>query len=290
MRTDRIYLWILEQLLERGEISVEELEDEFGADSDETLFGTDYLRRYAQQGILARDAGVFVLKDRGQIAEQYRDLAGESPPRPLDFETALVVSIPSSLRSEWDVDMGSKNDNVPIFSLKEALQQTITAAEDELYLSVPFFELDGFNALESEFLEVAERGVRTRVLTREIFTPRNEDSIFHSKKLKALRELFERYQSVASEDNLIQIRDFYHQIGPGNSALDMSIHSKMAIADNSVAYIGSGEIRDSSMNLNGEAGYLIGRESDAMFWKQFFEFFWQRGENVSREYLESQIE
>jgi hypothetical protein len=47
----------------------------------------------------------------------------------------------------------------------------------------------------------------------------------------------------------------------------------MAVADNSLAYIGSGEVRDSSMNLNGEAGYLVTRGDDVASRDQFFHFF-----------------
>jgi phosphatidylserine/phosphatidylglycerophosphate/cardiolipin synthase-like enzyme len=267
---------------------VAELEAEFGEETDEVLFGQDYLQRQARNNVLDRDAATYHLLDRGELARQYREMTEETPPQPLDFDMAAVISIPSSLRSDWDDDDTSAD--FPVFSLKQALQRTITEAENDLYLAVPFFELDGFNILEDEFLEAADNGVHLYVLTREVFNPRNEDSIFHSKKLEALRELTERYQSVAPREDLIEIRDFYHQIGPGNAALDMSIHSKMAVADHSLAYIGSGEVRDSSMNLNGEAGYLVPREDDVAFWDQFFHFFWDKADPVFRDYLNEQTE
>lgn len=288
MRSENVYIWILEQLLEDGQVTVTELEAEFGEGTDEVPFGQDYLRRQVRNDVLDRDAGTFHLLDRAELAAQYREMTEETPPRPLDFDMAAVISIPSSLRLDWDVDDISAD--FPVLSLKQALQRTITEADNNLYLAVPFFELDGFNILEDEFLEAADNGVHLHVLTREVFKPRNEDSIFHSKKLKALRELVERYQSRASRDDLIEVRDFYHQIGPGNAALDMSIHSKMAVADHSLAYIGSGEVRDSSMNLNGEAGYLVTREDDVVFWDQFFHFFWDKADPVSRDYLDEQIQ
>jgi len=288
MRSEDVYIWTLEQLLEDGEVTVADLEAEFSEGTDEVLFGQDYLRRQAHNDVLDRDAGTYYLLDRSELATQYREMTEETPPQPLDFDMAAVISIPSSLRSDWDKDDISAD--FPVFSLKQALQRTITEADNDLYLAVPFFELDGFNILEDEFLEAAENGVHTRVLTREVFNPRNEDSIFHSKKLKALRELVERYQSVAPHDDLIEIRDFYHQIGPGNAALDMSVHSKLAVADHSLAYVGSGEIRDSSMNLNAEAGYLVTDEENIVFWDQFFHFFWDKGDPVSRSYLDDQIQ
>ena len=288
MRSEDVYIWILDHLLEDGQVTVAELEAEFGEGTDEVLFGQDYLRRQARKDVLDRDAGTFHLLDRAELAAQYREMTEETPPQPLDFDMAAVISIPSSLRSDWDED--DISTNLSVFSLKQALQRTITEADNDLYLAVPFFELDGFNILEDEFLEAAANGVHLHVLTREVFNPRNEDSIFHSKKLKALRELVERYQSRAPHDDLIEVRDFYHQIGPGNAALDMSIHSKIAVADHSLVYIGSGEVRDSSMNLNGEAGYLINREDDAAFWDQFFHFFWTKADPVSRDYLDEQIQ
>jgi len=288
MRSEDVYVWILDQLLEDGQVTMAALEAEFGEGTDGVLFGQDYLRRQASNDVLDRDAGTFHLLDRAELAAQYREMTEETPPQPLDFDMAAVISIPSSLRSDWDEDDISAD--FPVFSLKQALQRTITEADNDLYLAVPFFELDGFNILEDEFLEAADNGVHLHVLTREVFTPRNEDSIFHSKKLKALRELVERYQSRAPDDDLIEVRDFYYQIGPGNAALDMSIHSKMAVADHSLAYIGSGEVRDSSMNLNGEAGYLVPREDDVAFWDQFFHFFWDKADPVFRDYLNEQTE
>lgn len=288
MRSEDVYIWILERLLEDGELRVSALEAEFGTQTDEVLFGRDYLRRQAQTDVLDHSCGTYHLLDSAELAAQYREMTDEAPPQPLDFDMAAVISIPSSLRSDWDG--GDISTDFPVFSLKQALQQTLLEADDDLYCSVPFFELDGFNILEDEFLDAASNGVHTRVLTREVFNPRNEGSISHSKKLKALRELVERYQSVAPRDNMIEIRDFYHQIGPGNAALDMSIHSKLVVADHSLAYIGSGEVRDSSMNLNGEAGYLVTREDAVAFWERFFTFFWDNGDPVSREYLDEQIQ
>jgi len=288
MRSEDVYIWLLDQLLEDGEVTIAELEAEFGEGTDEVLFGQDYLQRQARMDVLDRDGGTYHLLDRGELAAQYREMTEETPPRPLDFDMAAVISIPSSLRSEWDEDDISAD--FPVFTLKQALQRTITEADNDLYLAVPLFELDGFNILEDEFLEAADNGVHTHVLTREIFSPRNEDSIFHSKKLKALRELIERYQSRAPRDDLIEVRDFHHQIGPGNTALDMSIHAKLAIADHSLAYVGSGEVRDNSMNLNGEAGYLVTGDDNAAFWDQFFQFFWTKADPVSREYLNEQTQ
>lgn len=288
MRSEDVYIWILQQLLENGQVTVSELETEFGEGTDEVLFGQDYLQRQAQKDVVDLDGVTYQLLDRAELTAQYGEMTEERPPQPLDFDMAAVISIPSSLRSDWEDDDISAD--FPLFSLKQALQRTITEADNNLYLAVPFFELDGFNILEDEFLEAADKGVHTHVLTREVFNPRNEDSIFHSKKLKALRELVERYQSRAPRGDLIEVRDFYHQIGPGNAALDMSIHSKIALADDSLVYIGSGEVRDSSMNLNGEAGYLVTRQNDVVFWDQFYQFFWNKADPVSRDFLNEQTE
>jgi limonene-1,2-epoxide hydrolase len=56
----------------------------------------------------------------------------------------------------------------------------------------------------------------------------------------------------------------------------------MVIADETVAYVGSGEIRENSFLTNGEAGVLTVTAAEVVFWRDFFDLFWEEATDVEK--------
>lgn len=279
MLDDELYVWIMKELLNEGEISVADIKSKYGTDSDEVVFGEEFLNRYANNNIVRQESTEFELLDSVELRERYRELTEREPIEVDQIGHNPVVSIPSSMRSDWHQTVPEPEDTV-VFTLQEALSTTISQGESIVRLSVPYFEISGFNILESEFLELAERGATLQVLTREVLDPPRDD-YGHNKKRKAINELVDRYETAAADGAEIEVRDFYRSFGEDHPKLDRSVHAKLAVADRSIAYVGSGEIRDNSMNLNAEAGYIVGKESHATFWADSFDFIWENATEVT---------
>lgn len=286
MLDDDFYIWIHRQLGDRGEIELDDITSAFPEDEDRVRFGEEYLDRLDRDGVLREDGSKYVVADQSAEREKYYDLleptvGSPEPSGKSDYQP--VISVPSQLQADWQ-NFADKQDIDPGVSLKQALKQVLDSTEDTLRLVVPYFEIDGMNLLDEEFHRLAENGVSVEILTREALV--DDGSFGSNRSRKHLREAIDRYESAATADATIDVYDYYFTIGASKSKLDRSIHAKMAIADKCVAYIGSGEIRDSSMHLNGEAGYLTREETDIESWLGFFDFFKYRAESVSKSQLE----
>lgn len=279
------YIWIHQQLGDDGEFVLDDIESAFPGDVDRVRFGEEYLDRLQREGILRDEGHKYVVTDESAEREKYYDLlepAVRSPEPSGKADYQPVISVPSQLQGDWQ-EFAEKQGIEPGISLKDALKQVFDSTNDTLRLVVPYFEIDGMNLLDDEFHRLAKNGVSVEILTREALV--DDGSYGSNRSRKHLHEAIDRYESAATADGTIDVYDYYFAIGVGNPKLDRSIHAKMAIADKRVAYIGSGEVRDSSMHLNGEAGYVTREESDLESWVGFFEFFKYRSEPVSKAQL-----
>lgn len=286
MLDNDFYIWIHQQLGDHGEIARDDITSAFPGDEDRVRFGEEYLDRLHRDGVLRNEGRKYVVADESAEREKYYELleptvGSPEPTENTDYQP--VISVPSQLQGDWQ-EFAEKQDIDPGISLKDALKQVFDSTEDILRLVVPYFEIDGMNLLDEEFHRLAENGVSVEILTREALV---DDGTFGSNRSrKHLREAIDRYESAATAEATIDVYDYYFAIGASKPKLDRSIHAKMAIADKRVAYIGSGEVRDSSMHLNGEAGYVTRQEGDLESWVGFFEFFKHRAEPVSRSQLD----
>lgn len=287
MLENDIYLWIHRQLGETGEVSIEAIQSEFSTEEHTSNFVVEYLDRLVRRDILseAEDSRYVVVDEELERQEYYQlleqDVSREEPDASTSHQP--VISVPSQLRTEWKT-FASKNGASAGLTLQDAFKTTFDNADQILRLIVPYFELDGLNILDEEFRRLAEEEVTVKILTREVTT--EADDFSTNKSRKALLEAINRYEEADSEDGTIEVRDYYFAIGSRRPKLDRSIHAKASIADEAVAYVGSGEIRDSSMHLNGEAGYLTRDMDEVKTWARFFDFFWSRADLVREEDLE----
>ncbi|MFC6734474.1 phospholipase D-like domain-containing protein [Haladaptatus sp. GCM10025893] len=200
----------------------------------------------------------------------------------------IVVSIPTELRSEFE-DEVDYPANTEVVMLRDALRSVLSEAEECVRLCVPYLEIDGINLLQSEFDSLAESDVNLKILTRGVYDPMKYES-GRARDLHALYQLTQRF-AAKSKYGVVGIRDFQDVIRAESGSnkleekLEKSVHLKAVIADNRLAYIGSGEVRDSSMYTNFEGGTLIATDEVVSFWRDAFDFFYERGERVNIEYL-----
>lgn len=172
-------------------------------------------------------------------------MTGEEVEREFSNNVEIVISIP--LLTE--LGLGRIKTRNKMVETRDAFRRIIRSAQNVLRISSPFFQRNiiehkGLPEIKSLFLEAFERGCEIRLLSREIFLRRASE--------------FEWIRDFAINQgypNLLKIYD-YHLESPDGGIVS-STHSKMAIADISIAYVGSGEFRMNSLIKNFEIGCLV---------------------------------
>lgn len=280
MRDNDVYLWLHRCLREDATLSRHTVREEFESEADKRNFAFEYLERLTRKGAVVENEGLYAISDADAERRAYYNLFDSSPSdAALSEDVALqpVLSVPTKLQDEWE--RYAKDAGIPPgIHLQSALTAVLHEATEELRIVAPFFEINGFNLLNDPFLEAARRGVSTQIIVRG--TQRANPDYSGNKRLKAVNEARDRYQSAAAPSASIEIRDYHHEIGVSNTKLDRSIHAKQVIADATMAYVGSGEIRDSSMSLNAESGVIVNSTSQVAQFSTFFDFFWERAEEI----------
>lgn len=160
--------------------------------------------------------------------------------------TTIVISKPRLKQLRLDVPK-LRNDFI---DTKECYKKIFQATRTILRICSPFFEYNFFEEFP-EFVkylqDLLREDVEIKVLTR--------DSKQVNSQLKKLNIL------VKNEKKLHNLKiSRYHLFGERGTVFS-STHAKMLIADNSLAYIGSAEVRKNSILANFEVGCLITDES-----------------------------
>jgi phosphatidylserine/phosphatidylglycerophosphate/cardiolipin synthase-like enzyme len=171
-------------------------------------------------------------------------------------------------------------------AFKNLLEQTA----QEVLLTLPFLELDGLMYFTDQVIGLGERGVRVKILTRELLWPRKYDYGYHQ-KLKAFSKFVDLYGVGGGEKQRIEVRDYTVRIGSvgDERLLYEGIHQKMIVVDCELAYVGSGEIRAASFVSNGDVG-VIQTGIRAQFWHDYFHHFWSEGQPVEHRFFEESIQ
>lgn len=172
-------------------------------------------------------------------------LTGEKVHEEFCNNVEIVISIPPL------AELGLERIKIrnKMIDTKEAFRQVISRAQRVLRICSPFFERnvldrDGFPKIKELLLDAFERGCEIRILSREIFIRRSQEFNW-IKDLARDREY----------SHLLKIYDYH--LESYNGGIISSTHSKLLIADVSLAYIGSGELRKNSLVHNFEVGCLV---------------------------------
>jgi len=212
--------------------------------------------------------------------------------RPLTAELAadvLVVSAPLSLAGKV-ATLFEQYVGLNIVDMRVAFRNLLEQAEQEVLLALPFLELDGLMYFTDQVMGLGQRGVRVKLLTRELLWPRKYNYAYHQ-KLKAFAKFVDLYAVGGGEREHIEVRDYTIRIGSigDEKLLYEGIHQKMIVVDGELAYIGSGEIRAASFVSNGDVG-VVHTGIRARFWRDYFNLFWAEGEPVEHRFFEESIQ
>ncbi len=288
MRIEQIYKWLVKTLEQNQIISEEEVYEKLNSDEvNHALLFLDYLVK--QKKISAKIQGntkIYYLDDLDKIKStipksdvMINDVIGNDK---------LVINFPLSLAEELN-SLRKKYVSVDIINLIDAFKLLLRVAEKEVCLILPFFESSGLSYLIDDFSVVATKGVSIKIITRGILEIERDGFPFIS-KIRAFRKLISIYNdNKTNPETRIQIREYSSRITNHSSTHSLhyeGIHQKIIVVDNKYSYVGSGEIREASFLTNGEAG-IIQLGENALFWRDFFNVFWQEAKIIENDFFEN---
>jgi hypothetical protein len=201
----------------------------------------------------------------------------------------LIVSAPLSLAGKVAA-LFERYTDLNIADMRIAFRNLLEQSAREVLLALPFLELDGLIYFTDQVIGLGQRGVRVKILTRELLWPRKYNYSYHQ-KLKAFSKFVDLYVAGGGERQHVEVRDYTIRIGSfgDERLLYEGIHQKMIVVDSELAYIGSGEIRAASFVSNGDVG-VIHTGVRAQFWSDYFHLFWIEGEPVEHRFFEESIQ
>lgn len=292
MEVEQIYQWLMQYLENNRAMTEAELRKALGPeDVEHALLLLNYLvtKNLASVKVMGTNWEYSIRDiDQAKTLIGYERLVSIEP-KSTKISSCLVISVPLSLEQGFR-SLKKKYQQVQILHIREAFKLLLNAANQELLLSMPFFEGDGLSYLIDEVQNVAKRGVSVRLLSREILAPRREDFSYLD-KLRAFSKLINLFESSRTSPKAkLEIRDYSARISDqrGDSLYYEGVHQKMIVVDRRYAYVGSGEIRAASFMTNGEVG-VIQLDEEAQFWADFFDLFWKNAQLVPFEFFESAI-
>jgi phosphatidylserine/phosphatidylglycerophosphate/cardiolipin synthase-like enzyme len=121
-------------------------------------------------------------------------------------------------------------------------------ATQELWIVNPFFDEYGAQYLLPSLIGAAKNGVRIRILGRHIYDPTQQG---FDKAIGCIATEFFKENLIGN----IEIRDFFRQDESGRYIY--GLHTKMMIADASMAYLGSANLTRHSLRSNFEIGVIL---------------------------------
>lgn len=206
---------------------------------------------------LAR-AGSVVIKEDGQeslvqvahskVSSEGGESTGDLPTDP----PKVVATVPLSLSP----GLGRLHTR-PIPTV-EAFEWVLSSTKHYLKLCLPFPEEAAIAYLGKFIATASERGVRIKLLTRELLSPSTR-SFDYAALVRSVARFADIYKTRGSIDRL-QVRDFHSNISLDESGPALhyeSIHAKVLISDGVRAYVGSAEFRGNSLLNNFELGFVV---------------------------------
>lgn len=208
-----------------------------------TIASKSEIRKAIQWGI---DNGYLQCEQRPCEADSLVQPTCKRMPESDCTRLEVVMSIPRFT----ELGLDSTKQRYRMLETREAFREVITAANATLRIASPFIQN---NILDREGLPdiidllkfAFEKGCEIRLLSREILRRRSRDVEWLTRLAAE-----EGYQS--------RLKLFDYHFLDAESRVWSSTHAKMIIADESLAYVGSAEVRKSSLANNFEIGCLIG--------------------------------
>lgn len=136
--------------------------------------------------------------------------------------------------------------NISLRTLEEGFRDLLLGADTVVRICSPFMDYRGIRRFIPLLKAKMESGVEVRLLSREIAPGESGRRRADAKRISA--------ELARSRPELIQIRSYH--FGKGKKVVSSS-HAKILIADEEVAYLGSGEMRENSFSKLLELGVLL---------------------------------
>lgn len=155
---------------------------------------------------------------------------------------SLTLTLPAF--NIFGLESELKRKNIEYENLEESFLALFKAANNHIFICSPFMEYTGFLLFEDVISEKLRQGVVLKILTR--IGKKSNDG--------RLRELSKIYDKIKFFKEQVFIYDYLFE---KTNRLQSSIHSKIIIIDDKIAYLGSGEIRKNSFRKNFELGLIL---------------------------------
>jgi phosphatidylserine/phosphatidylglycerophosphate/cardiolipin synthase-like enzyme len=157
---------------------------------------------------------------------------------PNTLEIAFAATIPQKFNTS----------NFEFDEIYPTLIRIAAAAKHDLWIVNPFFDEYGAKYLLPSLIGAAKNEISIRILGREICGEPELDLIL---PIKCIATEFAK-EGVSS---YLEIRDFFQTDNNGNQIY--ALHTKMMIADENIAYIGSANLTKHSLRNNFEIGVIL---------------------------------
>jgi hypothetical protein len=169
---------------------------------------------------------------------------------PTSSEISVCFSIPPFEKVALETILKTKR--VSFMTIEDCFKHLIKVSKKIIKISSPFFEKSGWDRLESEFLEFLDKGGKVIILCRGKELDKNEEALGSKRRQRDIMRIL----TILQEKNLdgqIEFREYHYS----EERIRSSTHAKLFISDNKEAYIGSGEVRKNSFDINFEMGVLL---------------------------------
>lgn len=172
-----------------------------------------------------------------------------------DFESSnseidICFSIPPFEKVALETILKTKR--VSFMTIENCFKYLIKHSKKTIKISSPFFEKSGWDRLENEFLEFLKKGGKIIILYRGKEIYKDEETLGSKRRQQDTLKIID-FLHKKGFDNQIEFREYHYS----EKRIRSSTHAKLFISDSKEAYIGSGEIRKNSFDINFEMGVLL---------------------------------
>jgi hypothetical protein len=165
-------------------------------------------------------------------------------------EISICFSIPPFEKVALETILRTKR--VSFMTIEDCFKHLIRKSKKIIKISSPFFERTGWTRLESEFLEFLKKGGKIIILCRGKELNQDGETLGSKRRKQDVFRIINMLK-VNNISDQIEFREYHYS----EKRIRSSTHAKLFISDNKEAYIGSGELRKNSFDVNFEMGVLL---------------------------------
>jgi hypothetical protein len=165
-----------------------------------------------------------------------------------DYEEKTLTACSLEISFAATIPPKFNNRNLEFDEIYPTLIRIAAAAKHDLWIVNPFFDDYGAKYLLPSLIGAAKNEIKIRILGREVCGESEQEFI---KPIECIAAEFAK----EGLSHHLEIRDFYQTDKKGNQIY--ALHTKMMIADENIAYIGSANLTKHSLKNNFEIGVIL---------------------------------